>query len=145
MTLSSRILVICVCQFALAAQETTPVVSSAYTSEGVLRKAVRIPVRPGYPADAIRQHLTGIVVVQVQFLRGRFSGVTPLESPSAAVTSAVLDAVSKWRFDFTPEERELPDFSGKLTFYYVFQDGGPRVLYPSEAPFFGWPPPWRHN
>jgi TonB family protein len=118
------------------AQQVTPLLVSAWTSESVLRTNAVTVIRPEYPPKAIRMHRSGVAVVQVRLsTTGTVREATVLEAPCGPIADSIVTAVMQWKFK--PFWSVPANISGKLTFYFAVQNRHPAVLYPSEAPYLG--------
>ena len=98
----------------------------ATVSEKTLRKFAKIVVMPQYPDASQRAGAQGVAVAQLDINEeGTVSKVELLEAPDEATGNAVVMAVKLWTF-----ERPIEDttgkpirLSGKLTFYFVIENG----------------------
>jgi len=69
--------------------------SSGFTAP---RALVKVP--PGYPEDAKKNKVSGVVVLQLQVgTDGRVEDVKVLEYPDPALSKAAVEAVRQWRFE----------------------------------------------
>jgi TonB family protein len=107
--------------------------------ERILREHAIKTVRPIYPADALRNRQTGVVVVNARITNtGEVSGVQVLEAPSESIAVSVSQAVARWRFTPILGFKERPEaVSGKLTFYFEMINRNGVVLDPQEAGYVG--------
>ncbi|HLJ27848.1 MAG TPA: energy transducer TonB [Candidatus Angelobacter sp.] len=106
-----------------------------------LRTITETIVVPLYPKDAITNRLTGVAVALVTVTeKGVVSRVEVLEAPSLSIGTSLSDALSQWRFKTAANDGHPTGYTGKVTYYFVFQTGTPAVLSPNEAPYIGrWP------
>ena len=107
-------------------------------SESGLRRLANKVVLPEFPRDAIRARKAGVAVAFLDINeRGAVVKVETLEAPSPSIGAALSRALSHWSFT-PPLAEDIPmKMHGKLTFYFLFQNGKPVVLRPDEAPFVG--------
>ena len=115
--------------------------SSARFSGRSLRTITETTVVPLYPQDAITAHRTGVAVALVTVTeKGVVSKVEVLEAPSPSIGASLSDALSQWRFKTATIDGHQTGYTGKVTYYFVFQNGKPAVLSPDQAPYIGrWP------
>ena len=106
-----------------------------------LRTITETTVVPLYPQDAIKARQTGVAVALVTVTeKGVVSKVEVLEAPSTSIGGSLSDALSQWRFKTATIDGHQTGYTGKVTYYFVFQDGKPVVLSPDQAPYIGhWP------
>jgi outer membrane biosynthesis protein TonB len=107
-------------------------------SERSLRKITDTTVVPLYPQDAITARHIGIAVALVTVTeKGVVSKVEVLEAPSPSIGGSLSDALSQWRFKTAIIDGHPTGYTGKVTYYFVFQNGKPVVLSPDQAPYIG--------
>lgn len=119
-------------------------------SELDFRSAASVTATPVFPEDAYKAHKTGVAVALVSTdPQGTVIKVEVLESPSPSIAHALTDALEKWRFVHGTMEGRPTGILGKITYYFLIQEGRPVVLSPENAPFVGarWPikPPFRNR
>lgn len=98
----------------------------ATVPEKTLRQFAKTVVMPIYPDIAQRNGVHGVAIAQLNIdEEGSVTNVEILEAPHESIGSAVVAAVKKWKF-----ERPIDDstgkavrLSGKLTFYFVIENG----------------------
>jgi len=120
---------------------STPTQWQGTTSEAVLRASALHTVRPAWAPFPIASPQS-VAVAEVHIsTTGNVLHVRVLEAPSAPVSQAVVDAVRRWTFrPPDPVNGRAIALTGKLTFYFVRDDEGGTVRYPSEAGYIGrWP------
>ena len=115
--------------------------SSARFSGRSLRTITETTVAPLYPQDAITARRTGVAVALVTVTeKGVVSKVEVLEAPTPSIGASLSDALSQWRFKTATIDGHATGYTGKVTYYFVFQNGKPAVLDPNQAPYIGrWP------
>lgn len=118
------------------ASKSSPILPDSFTSEAVLRKYIKTAPRPSFPVEGVKERQLGVVVVRIRLLDdGTVQWAKVLEAPSECLGLSVRDAVLKWQFEpFWPKPAR---FYGKLTFYFVEENGKAIVLDPSEAAYVG--------
>lgn len=106
-----------------------------------LRTITETTVVPLYPQDAIKARQTGVAVALVTVTeKGVVSKVEVLEAPSPSIGGSLSDALSQWRFKTATVDGHVTGYTGKVTYYFLFQNGKPAVLSPDQAPYIGhWP------
>ena len=73
--------------------------SAIYMEPFLFMGEARSGPKPEYPELAIRQHLTGKVILEVVLDGdGKIRSLTTLESDAAILSTAVLAAVRQWQF-----------------------------------------------
>jgi TonB family protein len=121
----------------LAESYATAGVVQTFDEVGFRRLISRLET-PGYPIEAVKSRITGVVVVSVELNSNRtVDKVTILQAPSAAIGRSVVQAVYASRF------QELPDVTknstktqGVLTMYFLNAKGSFKVFQPDAAPAF---------
>jgi len=112
--------------FALTSAMCTPKVClELTTAEGALRKHAVKKVLPAFPSEALNENAAGVAVAQIHIdQKGTLTSVGILQAPHPSIAQATLAAVKQWEFKFFPNEGGTPEcFNGKLTFYFVIEDG----------------------
>lgn len=121
---------VAVCLLSLVAFSAPAVLGVQYkvatVPEKTLRKFAKIVVMPKYPDASQRAGAQGVAVAHLDINEeGTVSKVELLEAPDEATGSAVVMALKMWTF-----ERPIEDttgkpirLSGKLTFYFVIENG----------------------
>ena len=103
------------------------------TSEAILRSRVLTEMRPQCPQLAAQPSPAAVVTQVYVAPSGRVLDVEVLESPSAAASEVVEEAVRAWTFrKAEPISGREVVVAGKLTFYVTARGRGCVVLYPSE-------------
>lgn len=122
------------------------VVTTAPASEGTsneddpIRSFAEEMAAPVYPATAIAQQLTGVVVAMIHLDTTRHvEQIDILDSPSADISTAVRAALLKWRFRGQAADPPGLRLAGKkltgtVTFYFFRANGGYKVAGPKDAP-----------
>jgi TonB family protein len=107
-------------------------------SERNLRRVATFIVAPQFPEEDIRMHKIGVVVAEIKVdEKGKLSKITILEAPSDTIAVSLSKALSQWRFAAGTVNGQPSGAVGKVTYYFVFQQGKPVVLSPEEAPYLG--------
>ena len=103
-------------------------------SEIDMRKHARKQVLPEFPKQAKDLNVKGVAVVEVQLnARSEISSILIIQSPHPSVNRALTEAVSKWLFEFNQDREETPlCFKGKLTFYFIDENGTSLVRHPKR-------------
>jgi hypothetical protein len=122
----------------LASQSTT---CQGTTNDGALRDRAIQTVDPIYPSDAIKSHISGIVVVDLCVPVGSETATFVVSvAPSSSIRNAVITAMEKWRFKSPEvwfENSPVHSYGGTIIFYFVQQKAVWRVLSPTESFFVG--------
>ena len=104
-------------------------------SEGPLRKLALSTPLPRYPQKSVRQRKQGVGVSQILVNeKGVVAATRILEAPDDHIAKAVEAAVKKWTFRPQTVKGKPVSVSGKLTFYFVIERAGARVVSPDEMP-----------
>jgi TonB family protein len=107
-------------------------------SESGLRSMAKSIVKPEFPPEAIHLRQTGVAVAKMTVdENGKVAKVEILEAPSKSIGTSVLTALLGWHFDPSAMNGQPTGFTGKVTYYFVFQKGLPVVLSPAEAAYLG--------
>ena len=87
---------------------------------------------PEYPAEARRAGATGVAVAKIRVDEsGVLRSVQILQVPHASIAEATTAALTNWVFNLNSANTEQPEcHSGKITFYFVIEDGEPHVRDP---------------
>ena len=103
-------------------------------SEGILRKKATKSVMPKYPDEAQKKGIQGVAVAQLYVdEKGDVIKAEVLEAPDSSTKQAVAEATSQWKFTPSTMKGEPIRFRGKLTFYFVIEDGEARVENPKPV------------
>lgn len=96
-------------------------------------RAIR-KVMPVFPEDAIKAKAQGVSVARIRLdEKGEISLVEILEAPDESIARATAEAARKWAFYFAQSKDEQPIcLSGKLTFYFVLENGRSYVRDPKR-------------
>lgn len=97
------------------------------------RRAIR-KVMPVFPEEAIKANAQGVTVAQIRLDgKGEISSIEILQSPHESIARATTEAVKNWTFYFDSKKEEKPIcLSGKLTFYFVIENGAAHVRDPKR-------------
>jgi TonB family protein len=113
------------------AQPPPPAVSDTITvGPGVFRRyAVHVEL-PRYPSSSLAARRTGRAVIEVVVSKsGGVASVHILESPDAAIGSAVESAVRRWTFHpFVGFDEKHYRARSRLIFYFKLSHGRPLVI-----------------
>jgi TonB family protein len=103
-------------------------------SEVALRRSAIRKVMPIFPAEAIKANTQGVTVAEIRLdEKGELSSVQILQAPHESIARATADAVKQWAFYFDlSKEKEPICLRGKLTFYFVIENGTPYVRDPKR-------------
>jgi TonB family protein len=103
--------------------------------EGRLRTLVRSSVPLTLP-ETRPEPANGVIVAEVVVdTDGHVATVSVVESPNQVLNTAVVKALSQWRFEPFRTKTGRVRLRSKLTFYCVLKDGQTRALSPAEAPY----------
>lgn len=103
-------------------------------NEVTLRRSAIRKVLPIFPEDAIKANAQGVTVAQIRLdEKGELSFVEILQAPHESIAKATAEAVRKWAFyfDFSKDGKPIC-LKGKLTFYFVVENGTPYVRDPKR-------------
>lgn len=102
--------------------------------ESLLRKNAIKKSMPIFPRESKRRGSKGPAVVSVEINEaGELTGATVLQAPDAFISKAVHMAIYNWRFRPVRLIGGKPvRIKSKLTFYFLYVDGKPRVQDPSQ-------------
>ena len=85
-------------------------------------------VMPEFPAEALKDGAQGVVVLSLYHdADGYAAYIKVLESPHPAISEAAIRAVQQWRWRVFVSGNVARPVKGKLTFYFVMEDGAGRV------------------
>jgi TonB family protein len=99
-------------------------------SEAALRKMATQTRLPYYPEDAKKQGHRGVAVAELKLDENNsVASVKILEAPSESIGKAVTEAINNWSFT-PPSEGQPICIQGKLTFYFVIENGAASVRNP---------------
>jgi TonB family protein len=99
--------------------------------EAVVRRLATSTVLPVYPESSKNRGTKGVAVAQVYVNeKGLLSDVEILEAPDSEIEEAVIKAVKRWKFNSVRVDGKAMAFAGKLTFYFVINDGQASVQNP---------------
>jgi TonB family protein len=103
-------------------------------SEVSLRRSAIRKVMPIFPEEAIKANAQGVTVAQIRLdEKGELSSVQILQAPHESIARATAAAVRQWAFYFDlSKEGEPICLKGKLTFYFVIENGRPYVRDPKR-------------
>ena len=119
--------------FFLSAIAWEPCVVGTVSEVAFRRIAIR-KVMPSFPEDAIKAEAQGVTVAKVRLdEKGEISSVEILQAPHESIARATTEAVANWAFYFDSKKEEKSIcISGKLTFYFVIENGTPSVRDPKR-------------
>ncbi len=105
-----------------------------YLPQATIRKQATNQVLPAYPADALRDHLEGVAVAEIEGNdEGKLIRVTILEAPSESITRSMIDALYQWKLPKTTYGGVTLRLVGKVTFYFFIRAGRGQVVTPEAA------------
>jgi TonB family protein len=116
-----------------------------FTSLGQLtiREQAIWKVDPTYPEDDIRMGVSGVAVAELDVdEKGSITDLEIVEAPSPSIEEAMAKAIRQWRFTPTILKRtgKPVGWHGKVTYYFVIENGRGAVYAPKDAPYVGrWP------
>ena len=114
------------------AQPSAPPVGRV--AEISLRAFAKQLVLPAYPAVDVKAERTGVAVAELYLdKQGKVSHVQVLQAPSSTIAESVGDAVVRSVFQATGEW-SVPTIVGKLTFYFICDEGHYQVFQAPDAP-----------
>ena len=100
--------------------------------EDGIRKSAKTSVMPVYP-KASKNRAKGVAVAELQYNgKGVVSEVSVLESPDRYTGQAVSNALWKWTFTPSKLNGKPVSIRGKLTFYFVVENGIGKVQNPKQ-------------
>ncbi|MGH9849777.1 MAG: energy transducer TonB [Blastocatellia bacterium] len=101
-------------------------------SEGLLRRNASNTIVPGYPAESKRRRAKGVAVAQLEIDEsGNVAEIEVLEAPDRYTEEAMIKAVRQWKFPPVTVGGKPRCVRGKLTFYFVIEQGKATVRSPS--------------
>lgn len=98
----------------------------ATVPEKTLRQFAKTVVMPEYPDASQRNGIQGVAIAEVNIdEEGAVKKVEILEAPNEAIGNAVVMAIKKWKFERPVDDStgKAVRLSGKLTFYFVIENG----------------------
>jgi TonB family protein len=102
-----------------------------FSSEWAFRLNATRRVVPEYPAEALRAGAQGAVVLSLYHDgEGNASQIKVLQSPHPAISDAATEAAKQWKWRKFVSGGIARPVRGKLTFYFVIEDGEGRVENP---------------
>ena len=106
---------------------------SVTVSEGTLRKYALKAVLPEFPEPARKRGVQGVAVAQLDVdAAGLVKQAAVLEAPDALIREAVATAVRQWQFKPATIGGKAVPIRGKLTFYFVIENGKGMVKSPAQ-------------
>lgn len=86
---------------------------------------------PSYPEDAKNNKITGIAVAELHINEAnRIDTVKVIEAPSKSIAEAAKASILQWKFPPPRPGDTVICLRGKLTFYFVIENGKPYVKNP---------------
>jgi len=119
--------------FFLSVSTGEPCIEGTINEVTLRRSAIR-KVMPVFPKEAIKANAQGVAVAQIRLdEKGEVSFAEILQAPHESIAKATADAVRNWAFyfNFTKDEKPIC-LKGKLTFYFVVENGTPLVRDPKR-------------
>ncbi len=108
--------------------------SEAKVPESVFRKLISKFVMPIYPEGARKRGEQGVAVASVQLSEeGTLIDVQMLEAPSGEIENAVMNAIRQCKFNAARTDDGPMRIHGKLTFYFVIENGRGIVKNPKKS------------
>ncbi|HKO99601.1 MAG TPA: TonB family protein [Pyrinomonadaceae bacterium] len=107
----------------------------ATVSESTLREWAITIVLPTFPEESKKDNSQGVAVAQVTIDEaGAVTRAEILEAPDDAIAEAVKAGTMKWTFQPGTDDRDgkAVRLKGKLTFYYVIENGKAFVKHPKQ-------------
>jgi len=98
----------------------------ATVPEKTLRQFAKVVVMPVYPDASRRSGAQGVAVAELKIdEEGTVQKVQILEAPDDAIGNAVVMALKSWKFQRPVDDStgKAVRLSGKLTFYFVIENG----------------------
>lgn len=101
--------------------------------EDTLRDHAVKQILPAYPAEAATANVSGVAVAKVRLNEnGKLTAVDIVEAPHPSIAQATSEAIRQWEFKFYENSSTPECFNGKLTFYFVIEDGKALVREPKR-------------
>lgn len=101
--------------------------------EDTLRDHADKQILPAFPAEAAKANISGVAVAKVRINEnGNLTSVDIVEAPHPSIAQATAEAIKQWKFKFYENTGTPECFNGKLTFYFVIEDGRAFVREPKK-------------
>lgn len=101
--------------------------------EDTLRDHAAKQVQPVFPAEAVKANISGVAIAKVRINeQGKLTAVDIVEAPHRSIAQATTEAIKQWEFKFYENSGTAECFSGKLTFYFVIENGQALVREPKR-------------
>jgi TonB family protein len=98
------------------------------SSERGFRLEAQRKVMPAFPDEALKAGAQGVVVLSLyQDAEGLAAKIKVLESPHPAISEAAIKAVEQWKWRRFVKGGIGRPVQGKLTFYFIIENGSGRV------------------
>ena len=116
-------------------QTPTPMVPTrANVTEATLRKYIAKSELPLFPRESAKRKTEGVAVTVIDVnAEGKVVAVSVLEAPDDRISQAVERSLRRWKFNAPTIGGRPVAIRGKLTFYFVFDDG--KAVVRSPKPF----------
>ncbi|HLG17705.1 MAG TPA: energy transducer TonB [Blastocatellia bacterium] len=86
---------------------------------------------PDYPPRSAKNRATGVSVTELEINEaGNVERVDVLQAPDEYIEAALINAISRWKFEPSMHKGRAWRVKGKLTFYFVVERGKARVMNP---------------
>ena len=129
--MSLSVILVCIVNLFWLAQRTEPCKQSGQISETDIRRMATETHLPSYPEDAKNNQITGIAVVELHINEAnRIDTVKVIEAPSKSIAEAAKASILQWKFSPPRPRDTVICLRGKLTFYFVIENGKPYVKNP---------------
>ncbi len=130
MILIRILMVLLIVSFSVSAQQCL----EARILEGGIRRHASKKVMPIFPEDARKEKSAGVAVAQIRLdERGTLTSVEVLQAPHSSIGRNTVEAIKQWVFEVHWGKDEKPIcFVGKLTFYFVIENGKGYVRDPEK-------------
>jgi TonB family protein len=114
----------CLLIFALIQTPSARLPDRVSVTEFTLRKYAVKVVMPDFPSPSLKKKNEGVAVFQILVDKeGSVTSVNRLEAPDDWIARAVERILSKWKFKAPTIGGHPVPISGKLTFYFVIENG----------------------
>jgi TonB family protein len=102
--------------------------------EATIRRMAKVQVAPIFPSEAKKANASGVAVLEVHLdPKGKLKSIDVLQAPHESIAEAVTTAVKQWVFELAPNSEDTPVcYNGKLTFYFVLENGNGFVRDPKR-------------
>jgi TonB family protein len=101
--------------------------------EDTLRDHAIKQILPAFPPEAANANISGVAVAKVRINEnGKLTSVDVVEAPHPSIAQATAEAIKQWEFKFYENSSTPECFNGKLTFYFVIEDGKAFVREPKR-------------